>query len=88
MAGNIPSLSVFDESIGGALIDAARINVMAALSAFDEPTIVLPGDEDLPPTLTDCLGQAMQWLDAARTITLQKPGAPDPTSLHVVSSGG
>lgn len=83
------AVPVFDESIGGALIDAARINVMAAMAAFPEvgPSILLPGDEDLPPTLTDCLRQAQQWLDAARAITVQMPQAPPMTSLHVVGGG-
>lgn len=80
-----PPVPMFEESIGGALIDAARINVMAAQAAFPElpPVIVLPGDEDDPPTIGDCLAQAAQWLDAARAMTIeQAPAAP--TSLHVV----
>lgn len=86
-ATNINPVPVFGETIGGALIDAARINVMAAMRAFPEvgPSILLPGDEDLPPTIHDCLAQAAQWLDAARAISVQMtPEAV--TSLHVVES--
>jgi hypothetical protein len=79
---------IFDESIGGALLDAARINVMAAMQAFPAANvqlIVLPGEEEGPPTLAECLAQAMQWLDAARAMTVQQ--GPTPTSIHIVESG-
>lgn len=79
-----PSIPVFDETLGGALIDAARISVMAAARAFPDggPRIVLPGD-NLAPTVADCLGEAMQWLDAARALSIDQ--APEVvTSLHEV----
>jgi hypothetical protein len=82
------TVPVFDETIGGALIDAARINVMAALTAFPTvgPEILLPGDED-HPTINECLVQAAQWLDAARAISVQMtPEAM--TSIHVVEGKG
>lgn len=80
-------IRIFDETIGGALIDSARISVMAAIRAFpSEPTIVLPGEED-QPAVSDCLIQAMQWLDAARALTLERSGTA-PTSLHFVAEGG
>jgi len=77
------SVPVFDETIGGALIDAARINVMAARTAFPAASVVLlPGDED-EPTIAVCLEQAAQWLDAARAMTIEQATAP-PTSLHQI----
>lgn len=58
---------VFNETIGGALIDSARISVLAALSVLpnSSPIVLSPLDDD-GPSLHDCLGQAMEWLDAAR----------------------
>jgi hypothetical protein len=80
-------LPVFNESIGDALIDSARISVMAAMQArpaHERPLIVMPGDDD-SPTVSDCLAQAMQWLDAARSLATEPSAAP-PTSIHVVTS--
>lgn len=84
---NVP---VFEESMAGALIDSARISVMAALSMLpprDAPLIILPGAEeqmaeDAAGTVEGCLEQAMQWLDGARSLTVVA-GAPV-TSLHTV----
>lgn len=80
---------VFQESMAGALIDSARISVMAALSMLpprEAPLIVLPGTEqqmaeDAAAGAEGCLEQAMAWLDAARVHTVAA-GAPV-TSLHV-----
>lgn len=84
------STPVFDETIGEALIDAARINVMAALQAFPLALgIVLPGvgvGDSEEPGVADCLAQAMEWLNVARALTLE--GKPPPTSLHLVGMGG
>lgn len=91
-----PEIPVYQESLGGALIDSARISVMAALAmlpalpAPPAPLIILPGREDemaedAMATLHGCLEQAMQWLDAARTHAaseLVAKGVPL-TSLHV-----
>jgi hypothetical protein len=78
---------VFNESIGGALIDSARISVIAALSVLpnSSPIVLSPLEED-GPSLHDCLGQAMEWLDAARVQTIER-GAPV-TSLHTVDRSG
>lgn len=82
-----PGVPVFQESMAGALIDSARISVMAALAILpprDVPLIMLPGDEDADDAASSaegCLAQAMQWLDAARVHTIAA-GAPV-TSLHV-----
>lgn len=92
------TIPVFHESLSGALIDSARISVMAALAMLPPaaaPLIVLPGTEDemaadAAGTVRGCLEQAMEWLDAARMRameTLAAKGAP-PTSLHVVDRGG
>ena len=86
------SVPVFQESMAGALIDSARISVMAALGMLpprDVPLIVLPGDaeqmaEDAAATAQGCLEQAMEWLDAARVHSVAA-GAPV-TSLHVAGS--
>jgi hypothetical protein len=80
---------MFSEKIGGALIDSARISVMAALEAFPESKIILPSemaDDPIvdPPTLQACLAQAMEWLNLARVRSLEQSGTP-PTSLHVVT---
>jgi len=83
------TIPVFRESLAGALIDSARISVMAALAMLpppEGPLIILPG---APPDMADdpsatphgCLEEAMQWLDAARVHTVDA-GAPV-TSLHV-----
>lgn len=82
-------IPVFRESMAGALIDSARISVMASLAMLPPPAaplIVLPGDEreqseDFAQTAQGCLEQAMEWLDAARAHTVAA-GAPV-TSLHV-----
>lgn len=82
----VPAIPQFNESMGGALIDSARISVMAALGLLPEwpRKIVLPGDDpDSRPSLHECLDQAMQWLDAARVQTIEQSGRP-PTSLHFV----
>lgn len=84
---------VFRESMAGALIDSARISVMAALSLLPPaaaPLIILPGDdeqmaEDAAADVEGCLAQAMEWLDAARRHTIVG-GAPI-TSLHVAGGG-
>lgn len=84
---------VFREHMGGALIDSARISVMAALAMLpppDAPLIVLPGNaeeesEDAAGSIHGCLEQAMEWLDAARVHTIEA-GAPV-TSLHVAAAG-
>lgn len=83
------TIPVFRESMAGALIDSARISVMAALSMLpppEAPLIILPGSEremadDAAATVEGCLEEAMQWLDAARVHTVTA-GAPV-TSLHV-----
>lgn len=74
------------ESMGGSLIDSARITVFAAIGILPEYQ-PLPESplEDTHPSLHDCLQQAMQWLDAARGITVEM-GAPV-TSLHTVKRG-
>lgn len=80
---------MYRESIGGSLIDSARISVMAAAVMFPEeraPLIVTPEAGPPEPTLHDCLEQAMNWLDAARHLSVEK-GAPV-TSLHVVDKAG
>lgn len=78
-----PETPVFEESLGSALIDAARITVMAALAAFPRVIQVPLPEEAETPTVQECLVQAAQWLDAARAIALdQSPAAT--TSLHVV----
>lgn len=84
-----PVVPLFRESMAGALIDSARISVMAALSMLPPPVaplIILPGEpdetaEDPIATAEGCLEQAMSWLDAARAHTIEA-GAPV-TSLHV-----
>lgn len=86
-AKGLEPVPVFEESIGAALIDSARISVMAAIGLLPrQPVIVLPGDPDEGPTVHDCLDQAMQWLDAARVQTIEQTGTP-PTSFHVVAAG-
>jgi hypothetical protein len=66
---------------------------MAALHLLPPPEaftrIVLPGDEENGPipTAQECLDQAMQWLNAARSLTSEQSAAP-PTSLHVVAPAG
>lgn len=79
-------LPVFNESMGAALIDSARITTMTAIGLLPEfqPLVASPL-EDEHPSLHQCLEQAMQWLDAARAITVDM-GAPV-TSLHVVKRG-
>jgi hypothetical protein len=79
---------IFNETMGGALIDAARIAVMAAMQMIPQSRIVLPSDvaDDAildPPTLHNCLEEAMQWLNAARAQSLEKSKTPA-TSIHVV----
>lgn len=85
---------LYIESLGGALIDAARISVMGALALLpsaEEQLIILPGEpdgsaEDAAATVQGCLTQAMQWLDAAREHSagaLTAKGAP-PTSFHSI----
>lgn len=83
---------LFRESIGAALIDSARISVMAALEMLPSPPaplIVLPGTpeqeaDDAAASVHGCLEQAMEWLDAARVHTVAA-GAPV-TSLHAVAA--
>lgn len=87
------ALPMFEESLAGALIDSARISVMAATALLPHtphpaPLIILPGTEeqqaeDAACTVEGCLEQAMQWLDAARGFTVLA-GAPV-TSLHAVA---
>jgi hypothetical protein len=62
---------------------------MAAMHVLGPPPeftrIVLPGDEDEGPgSAQECLAQAMQWLDAARAMSIHE-AAVAPTSVHVVS---
>jgi hypothetical protein len=90
--GRTAEVRVFVEQIPGALIDSARISVMAALHLLPaEPSvtrIVLPGDDAAEPlSVRDCLIEAAQWLDGARAMTVQE-SATAPTSLHVVGGGG
>jgi hypothetical protein len=75
---------VFNESIGGALIDSARISVMAAMRMLPVRQIVVPSAviEGDTASVHNCLEEAMQWLEAARVLTVQQ-GAPV-TSVHVV----
>lgn len=89
VAAGAEKAPVFMESMAGALIDSARISVMAATGMLPAYTrIVLPGDEeDGPPNVHDCLDQAMQWLDAARVQTIEQGDTP-PTSLHVIQRPG
>lgn len=92
------AIPVYQESLGGSLIDSARISVMAAMMMLPEqeaPLIVLPGSaeqmaQDAAGTVHGCLEQAMEWLDAARMKAMESlaaKGVP-PTSLHVVDRGG
>lgn len=92
-SGEIP---VYIESLGGSLIDSARISVMAALAMLPPPVaplIVLPGSEqqmaeDSASSVHGCLEQAMEWLDAARVRAmgeLAAKGVP-PTSLHAIDA--
>lgn len=85
------AVPVYRESLSGALIDSARISVMAAIALLppaDAPRIILPGDSHDPtdPTATSqgCLDEAMAWLDAARVHTLNAGAIA--TSLHVVGA--
>jgi hypothetical protein len=91
MSDEIP---VYQEQIGGALIDAARISVMGAIALLpppEVPRIIMPGTdqqmaEDAACSVHGCLDEAMRWLDAARAMAalhLETKGSP-PTSLHVV----
>lgn len=86
---------VYLESIGGALIDSARIAVMGALALLPPPAaplIVLPGmpDQmaaDAASSVHGCLEEAMQWLDAARVQAageLAAKGVDAVTSLHAI----
>jgi hypothetical protein len=79
-------LPLFVETIGGSLIDSARISVMAAMAMIPEHRIVLPGGGEDPdaPNLHNCLEEAMEWLNAARVQSIERSRTP-PTSLHVVS---
>jgi hypothetical protein len=92
------TIPVYLESMGGSLIDSARISVMAALALLPPPAaplIVLPGSaeqeaDDDAASVHGCLGQAMEWLDVARAHairSLEAKGAP-PTSFHVVQDAG
>lgn len=87
---SVSAIPTIEESIPGALIDSARISVMAAAMMFGDeqppPAILLPGEEP-QPTVGECLAQAMEWLNAARTLSIEQAPAP-PTSLHVVQAGG
>lgn len=60
---------------------------MTIAQAFPEaePAIVVPGAERLP-SVADRLEQALQWLDAARALTVRE--GPAPTSLHVIEGVG
>lgn len=69
------------EAMGGALIDSARITVMAAMGLLPQKRIITAADDE-GPNVHNCLEEAMMWLDAARAITIEQ-GAPV-TSLHVV----
>lgn len=86
----------FQESLGGSLIDAARISVMGAMAllpAPDVPRIILPNTadqmaDDAAASVHGCLEQAMEWLNAARAFTMEQMAAQGhpPTSFHHVSS--
>lgn len=77
-----------NETIAGALIDSARISVIASLEMLPEaaprPLIITADAPEADPldTVQGCLEQAMQWLDAARIHTVND-GAPV-TSLHTI----
>lgn len=81
-------IPVYLESLGGSLIDAARISVMGAIALLPAPRAPLIITTDRPQPSDDpsasaqgCLEQAMNWLEAARVLTIDA-GAPV-TSLHV-----
>jgi len=83
LTGSPNSPPVFVESLGGALIDAARISLMGATALLPrESPIIRPGTEQ-GPSVHECLDEAMAWLDAARAQTIEQSGTP-PTSFHVV----
>lgn len=84
MSDHQKEIPVFDQSIGEALIDSARISVMGALHFLpEEPSRILLPSDSTPPSVRDCLAEAMAWLDAARALSIEQMAAP-PTSLHVV----
>lgn len=77
------TVPVFQESMGGALIDAARISITAAHALLPKKPakLVLMQGEQPTPTAHECLEEAMNWLDAARAQTVSEE---DLTSVHVV----
>ena len=74
-------IPVTTETIGGSLIDSARISVMAASALLPVKRIIL-ANEDPRASVHACLDQAMNWLDMARELTIED-GAPV-TSVHIV----
>lgn len=77
-----PGVPVTKESLAGALLDAARINVVAAMSLLPAPAAIIQSeDEDPGLELQMCLEQAANWLDHARAM-VRGPV----TSVHVVGT--
>ncbi len=44
----------------------------------------LVGPDDRDPTVQECLGQALDWLNMARALQVEAMGVA-PTSLHIVA---
>lgn len=80
-------IPVHEETLGGSLIDAARISVMGAMHILPDrpgPVIISPGEPDSAhESVHECLEQAMEWLNAARAVSIGQASAP-PTSMHVI----
>lgn len=86
----VQQVPVSIESMTGALIDSSRITVATAMMLQPEPPKIILASEAADsvvdkPGLEECLGQAMNWLDAARAITVEQGAAV--TSIHVVDKG-
>jgi len=85
-ATRAPDAPVFNESVGGALIDAARISIMGAMELLPPaPMILLPGEDEIR-SVQDCLEEAMNWLNAARVRTIEL-AEEAPTSTHIIGAG-
>jgi hypothetical protein len=82
---------VFAETMGGAVIDAARISTMAAMHLIPEApesAILLPSSaEEASDSIHGCLEQALMWLNQARQLSVEQQPAP-PTSLHIITRPG